>query len=266
MSADLVAWLPLAAKLILTAGIVVTASIVAERVGALTGALIATLPVTIWPAYVFVSLNHDAAYVAEAARSGLVINAFSGLFLLIYATLAQKRGIVLSLTLSVGCWITLAVLARSVGWKLESGVLLNLIIYPVCLWLSSNMRAVNMPQIKHAWYDLPMRTFMVCALMTAIIEAGNWAGPVLTGILAVYPISSTSLILILQPRIGGRAAAAVLASSLWSFFGIGFSLIAINLLIVPLGAAISLSAALAIPIAWNLTVWIVYRHMASAVH
>jgi len=128
------------------------------------------------------------------------------------------------------------------------------------------MRAVNMPQIKHAWYDLPTRTFMVCALMTAIIEAGNWAGPVLTGILAVYPISSTSLILILQPRIGGRAAAAVLASSLWSLFGIGFSLIAINLLIVPLGAAIALSAALAIPLVWNLTVWIVHRHIASAVN
>ncbi|MGA2892931.1 MAG: hypothetical protein ABSE22_08675 [Xanthobacteraceae bacterium] len=266
MPEELLAWLPLVAKLILTAGIVVTASIVAERVGALTGALIATLPVTIWPAYVFLSLNHDTAYVAEAARSGLVINAFTGLFLLLYATLAQKRGTVLSLTLSVASWITLAGFARSVGWKLESAVLLNFFIYPVCLWLSSSMRAVNMPQIKHAWYDLPTRTFMVCALMTAIIEAGNWAGPVLTGILAVYPISSTSLILILQPRIGGRAAAAVLASSLWSLFGIGFSLIAINLLIVPLGAAIALSAALAIPLVWNLTVWIVHRHIASAVN
>jgi hypothetical protein len=266
MSADLLSWLPLAAKLMLTAGIVVTASIVAERAGALTGALIGTLPVTIWPAYVFLSLNHEAAYMAEAALSGLVINAFTGLFLLVYATLAQKRGIFVSLTLSVGCWILLAVLARSVGWTLASAGLLNLIVYPACLWLSSATRSVDMPQLKHAWYDLPMRTFLVCALMTIILEASNWAGPVLTGILAVYPISSTSLMLILQPRIGGRAAAAVIANSLWSLFGISFSLVALNLSIVPFGAAISLAAALAIPIAWNLTVWIVHRHIVSAVN
>src|ERR1017187_4880462 len=39
MSADLISWLPLAAKLIVTAAIVVAASVIAERVGALTGAL-----------------------------------------------------------------------------------------------------------------------------------------------------------------------------------------------------------------------------------
>lgn len=203
---------------------------------------------------------------AEATLSGLAINACTGLFFLVYATLAQKRGIFVSLTVSIGCWISLAVLARSVGWTLAGAGLLNLIVYPVCLWLSGAMRAADMPQLKHAWYDLPMRTFLVCALMTTILEASDWAGPVLTGILAVYPISSTSLILILQPRVGGRAAAAVIANSLWSLFGISFGLVALNLSIVPFGAAISLAAALAIPIAWNLTVWIVHRHIVSAVN
>jgi hypothetical protein len=266
MSADLLSWLPLVVKLTLTAGIVVTASVIAERVGALAGALVATLPVTIWPAYVFISLDHDAAYIAEAALSGLVINAATGLFLLVYATLAQKRGLFVSLTLSVGCWISLAVLARSVGWTLASAGLLNLIVYPACLWLSSAVRTADMPQLRHAWYDLPMRTILVCALMATILEASNWAGPILTGILAVYPISSTSLILILQPRIGGRAAAAVIANSLWSLFGISFSLVALYLLIVPFGAALSLAAALAIPVAWNLTVWVVHRTAVFAVN
>lgn len=53
---DLVFWLPLALKLVLTAGIVVTASVVVER----AGALVVTLPVTVWPAYVFLSLDHDS--------------------------------------------------------------------------------------------------------------------------------------------------------------------------------------------------------------
>ena len=56
----------------------------------LTGALVATLPVTMWPAFLFLSLEHDTAYIAQAALSGLVINAVTGLFLLVYAMLAQK--------------------------------------------------------------------------------------------------------------------------------------------------------------------------------
>jgi presenilin-like A22 family membrane protease len=100
--------------------------------------------------------------------------------------------------------------------------------------------------------------------MAVILEVGNWTGPVLTGILAVYPISSTSLILILQPRVGGRAAGAVIANGLWSLFGISFGLIALVVLIVPFGATISLAAALAIPVAWNLTVWIVHRQFEFA--
>jgi hypothetical protein len=266
MSADLLSWLPLAANLTLTAAIVVTASVVAERVGALTGALVATLPVTIWPAYVFLSLNHDGAYIAQAALSGLVINAATGLFLLVYAALAQKHGMFVSLAAAAGCWILLAVLARSIGWTFATAALLNLLVYPACLWFGSALRNAEMPQLRHAWYDLPMRTILVCALMATILEVSKWAGPTLTGLLAVFPISSTSLILILQPRLGGRAAAAVIANSVWSLFGISFGLAALNLSIVPFGAAVSLAAALAIPVAWNLTVWVAHRRAAFAVN
>ena len=264
MSADLLSWLPLLAKLALTAGIVVTASVVAERAGPLTGALVATLPVTVWPAYVFLALDHDAAYIAAAARSGLAINAVTGVFLLVYAAFAQTRGLLVSFIAAVGSWIALALLARSVEWTLAGAGLLNLIVYPACLWLGRVMSTAEMPQLRRYWYDLPMRTLLVCALMATILEASNWAGPVVTGILAVYPISSTSLMLILQPRIGGRAAAAVIANSLWGLFGISFGLAALYLFIIPFGAASALAAALAIPIVWNLTVWTVSRRGAVA--
>src|SRR5450756_1660050 len=220
MSVDLLSWLPLVVKLTLTAGIVVTASVIAERVGALAGALVATLPVTIWPAYVFLSLDHDGGYIAQAALSGLVINAATGLFLLVYAALAQRRGTFVSLTLAAACWIALALLARSIGWTFATAGLLNLLVYPACLWLGSALRAAEMPRLRHAWYDLPLRTILVCGLMAAILEASNWAGPMLTGLLAV----------------------------------------------VPLGAVLSLAAALAIPIVWNLTVWLVHRRSPFALN
>jgi len=264
MFGDLLSWIPLLIKLLLTAGIVVTASVVAERAGPLTGALVATLPVTVWPAYVFLALDHDTAYISEAARSGLVINAVTAGFLLVYATLAQGRGLFVSIIAAVGTWIVLASLARSISWTLATAGLLNLIIYPVCLWLGSALSSAEMPLLRRAWYDLPMRTLLVCALMATVLEASTWAGPGVTGILAVYPISSTSLMLILQPRVGGRAAAAVMANSLWGVFGISFGLATLSLSVVSLGMVPALAAALVIPFLWNLIVWTVHRRDALA--
>jgi len=259
MSGDLLSWLPLLAKLAMTAGIVVAASVVAERAGPLIGALVATLPVTVWPAYVFLALDHDAAYVAAAARSGLAVNAVTGVFLLIYAVLAQSRGLSVCVGAAVGSWVVLALFARAVEWSLAAAGLLNLVVYPTCLWLGRAMNAAEMPPLRREWYDIPMRALLVCALMAALLEASTVTGPAVTGVIAVYPISSTSLMLILQPRIGGRAAAAVIANSLWGLFGISFGLTALGAGIVPYGAGPALAVALAIPVLWNLTVWMVRR-------
>ena len=94
------------------------------------------------------------------------------------------------------------------------------------------MGTAGMPRVPRAWYDLPMRALLVCVLMATILEVSTWAGPTVTGIIAVYPISSTSLMLILQPRIGGRATAAVMANSLWGLVGISVGLVALSLSIV----------------------------------
>lgn len=53
MSPELVMWFVLAMKMAVTALVVTTATIVAERLGATVGALVATLPVSAGPVYVF---------------------------------------------------------------------------------------------------------------------------------------------------------------------------------------------------------------------
>lgn len=240
----------------MTAGIVVSASVVVERAGPLIGALVVTLPVTVWPAYVFLSLDHDAAYLAASAQSGLAVNAVSAVFMLVYLVLAQTRGLIPSLLAAVACWIGLAWLARSVGWTLGGAALLNLVVYSACLRLSRRFREVTVPRVARQWYELPLRTALVCALMGAVLGLSHWAGPGATGMLAVYPISTTCTMLILHTRIGGRASAAVIANGLWGMLGIGGGLLALSLAILPLGTASALALALAIPVGWNLSVWV----------
>jgi hypothetical protein len=84
--------LVLAVKMAISAGLVVAAAAIAERAGPLLGALVATLPISAGPAYVFVSLDHGPAFIAASALASLVMNAATTLLALTYVLLAQRRG------------------------------------------------------------------------------------------------------------------------------------------------------------------------------
>ncbi len=264
ISPDSLYWLALAVKLVLTAAIVVTASVVVERAGPLIGALVVTLPVTVWPAFVFLSLDHDAAFLAQTALSGLAINAVTAVFMLVYLRLAQTRGLLLSLCAAIACWVALALSLRSIAWTVASAGLLNLAAYAICIRLGNRFREAQVPRLARQWYELPLRTLLVCALMGAVLVLSTFAGPVATGILTVYPISTTCTMLILHRRIGGRASAAVIANGLWGLFGIGWGLFALYVSIEPLGTGAALALTLAVPICWNLSVWAVRRRRLLA--
>ena len=65
----------LALRMAVAAAFVVSASFIAERSGPAIGALVATLPISAGPAYVFLALDHDAAFIAQGALTSLPINA-----------------------------------------------------------------------------------------------------------------------------------------------------------------------------------------------
>ncbi len=266
MSPDFVFWLALAVKLALTAGIVVTASFVTERAGPLIGALVVTLPVTVWPAYVFLSLDHDAEFIGASVVSGLGMSAVSGVFMLIYIVLAQKRALAVSLVSALACWLILAIAARSVSWNMTIAIFANLAVYPVCILLTRRYRDVAMPKIVRKWYDVPLRTLLVCALMATVLLIGGIVGPRATGFVAVFPISTASTMLILHPRIGGRASAAVITNGLFGLAGIGVGLTAFYFSIKPFGMVPALAVALLVPITWNLTVWVTRMRIVPAWH
>jgi len=79
---------------------------------------------------------------------------------------------------------------------------------------------------------------------------------VVTGFIAVFPIALVSAILILHPRIGGRATAAMAANGIRGMVGICFALAALQLSVIPLGPTVALALLLVIPMAWNLTTYL----------
>src|SRR5215831_277305 len=70
MSPELMMWFMLATKMAVTALFVTAATIIAERLGAMVGALVATLPVSAGPVYVFLALDHDSTFISSSHGGG----------------------------------------------------------------------------------------------------------------------------------------------------------------------------------------------------
>src|ERR1700712_869705 len=117
MTPELTYILALALRMAITAAFVITASIITERSGPVIGALVATLPISAGPSYVFLALDHDAAFIAEGALASLPVNAATIFLGLTYVVLAQRYNMLISLSAAVTVWIVLVTLTRIVHWS-----------------------------------------------------------------------------------------------------------------------------------------------------
>jgi hypothetical protein len=93
-----------------------------------------------------------------------------------------------------------------------------------------------------------------------VVLVSQRLGPTVSGVVAAFPIVFTSLIVILHPRIGGRANAAVVANAMAGMVGFTLAVVIVIVTAVPLGSPIALSLALAVAVAWNLMLLFARRH------
>jgi hypothetical protein len=264
MSPDLAFWLALALKMAVTAGFVVVASMMAERAGPAVGAMIATLPIAAGPSYIFLALEHDAAFIANSALGSLAANPAIALFSLTYVMLAQRRSLAASLVPALAIWFVLAFAFSSAASTPAGVIALNVLVFAICIPLAMRYCHVAMPRTVRHWYDIPLRASMVACLVAIVIGASTRVGPAVTGVLAVFPIVLTSLILIFQPRVGGPAIAALLANGIWGLAGFSVALLMLYLATVAFGVWTAYALSLATSLIWNFVVWSVRRRMPRA--
>jgi hypothetical protein len=255
MSPDAMFFIELATKMAVTAAFVVAATAVAERSGPFLGGFVATLPISAGPVYLFLALDHDASFIAASALASLAANAVTGLFALVYILVAQVRGPLVSLLVTLGFWALAIFTVRSFVWTLPGALMLNAASYAVAVPVARRFRSAQFPPPRRRWYDVPLRAGLVAVLVATVVGLSTRVGPALTGMLAVFPVVLTSLILIFHPRIGGPPTAAILANTLPGLVGFAAALLALHLATVPLGKTAALILALAVSIVWNLTLW-----------
>ncbi|WP_336486969.1 hypothetical protein [Methylobacterium nigriterrae] len=247
-------WMPVLARALTTGLVVVLASALAEAAGPFWGALIISLPVTAGPAYAFMALQHEPAFIAGAALNGFAANAATGAFLIVYARLAPAGPQPRALGAAVLAWLAGALLVSQIAWTPLAALALNGAVYGLGAALFRTGRRTDYRRSAVAarrWLDLLIRAAAVALFVTAVLAASSVLSPARTGVIAAFPVALTSTIVILHPRVGGAATAQLAVTAIRGVFGFGLTLLTLHLLVEPWGVARALLAALGVSLAWS---------------
>jgi small-conductance mechanosensitive channel len=247
-------WLPPLVRALSTGLLVVSASAIAEALGPFWGALIASLPVSAGPAYVFLAMQHGADFIAASALSSFTANAATGLFLICYGVLSGRCTGWASLGTAVLVWLAASLAAHQIAWSPLTALGLNLGVYGIGFALldaaHSGERHPSAPAPRRQ-FDLAMRAVAVAVFVSLVVTVSTMLGPDATGFVAVFPISLISLFVIVRPRIGGAATSLLAAHALRSMLGFGVMLLVLHLAVRPWGATAALAIALLVPVLWS---------------
>jgi hypothetical protein len=214
--------------------------------------MIAALPTAAGAAYVILAIEHPPGFIAASAVGSMAIGAAVAVFAAVYAVLAQRHGLVLSLGVSLFAWFACAALLRQFHWTPLSALVLNAAVYAITIPLSWRYRSVAPPrQFLRTPYDIPLRALAAAAVVVVVTTASRSIGSFASGMFALFPIVFCSSIVILHPRVGGKATASVMANAQVALIGLTLAFMAVHYLVEPLGSWWALVIGLGVAVAWS---------------
>ncbi len=197
---------------VITALWVTVATVVAERWGTKVGAVVTTLPSSAVVAFWFIAVEQGADF---ASRTAIVIPAEMGInvvFLGLFVALSG-RGLPVALSGALGGWTALSTLlyASDLDDLLLSWLIFITMIACVTAWLRVSHRFSQQPgrNISYTPGELAFRGVFAGAMISVSIVGAAVGGPVVAGILSVFPAIFTSTMVILYLRQGREFSGAV---------------------------------------------------------
>lgn len=249
-------------KLASTALLVVVATGFAARFGAFIGAMIAAIPISAGPAYLFIAMENDTAFVAQSALTSVAVNPMTVVFLIICASLVERWGILVGLVAGLAAWFAGAFAVSYYPMSLIEACLFNGFVFAVAIYLSRSLLGdVAGKPPKRGWIDIPLRVAAVVMVVGSAVVVGRIVGPKAAGVVALVPVVWISMAVVIYARQGGATCSAVLANGIVPMIGFWLALAAIHLLAEAHGSTVALMAGLAVSVGWTLGVTIARPYM-----
>lgn len=208
------------APFLLSCGVVILITVLAERYGTKAGGILGTLPSTIVVAFLFIALNKGTAF---AARAAVVVPAEMGInivFLFIFSLLAH-RSVYGALALSLFIWMLLSFILYMA--ELENIALSMVVYFAVMLsaffFLEKRKRVPSSGRVA-VHYSATKLLFrgVFAGIVIAIAVALANIGEMMSGIFSVFPaiFLSTMLIFIREhgPAFTGSMGKAMILGTL----------------------------------------------------
>ncbi len=245
-----------ALKMTMTAAIVVAASVVAERSGPFVGALIAALPTAAGAAYIILAIEHPPSFIAGGAVGSMAANAGVAVFSLAYAVLAQRLGVIASISIALLIWFACAAATRFVDWTMPTALLLNAVVFAIVIPAGARYRTDTAVKAETHPSDIAWRALVVAVCVAIVTAASHSIGSFASGMFAVFPVVISSLLVIIHMRLGGPAAGSVAAHVPAALIGLSLGFIPVHLMADTVGVWWSFLAGVVICLAWNGLLWL----------
>ncbi|TDR94647.1 hypothetical protein [Enterovirga rhinocerotis] len=242
----------LACRMAIVAAIVLAISAVVGRAGPFLGAMLASIPISAGPAYVFLALDHDAAFLANSTVASILSVGATGPFVWAYCVVSRRAGTIPSIGAAIAALVATVFVTNLFDWTFPGAFVWSAtLIGGSFLATGFARRAAVRVALPNRRIDLLVRAGAVMTVVAAVSILGELAGPVAAGYGALMPVVFLSLIIVLQPRVGAAPVAGIVSHALAGIGGFVPALSVVHLTALPLGSAMALSLGLATSLAWN---------------
>lgn len=202
---------------ILSAIIVVTVTIIAERYGTKVGGILGTLPHLIIIAFVFIALNKDEEFASRAASVVPIEVGINIMFLFLFAHFSN-RSLVTCLTISLAAWLACSVALVIIDFH---DIYLSLVAFGAC-WITAvilfervkGIGSVAQVKVEYTWKKLIARGSLAGVVIAFAVVMSN-VGSVLSGIFSVFPAMFLSTMIISHREHGPKFVSGLAKSMIF---------------------------------------------------
>ncbi|MDF7775558.1 hypothetical protein P1X14_09900 [Sphingomonas sp. AOB5] len=254
-------------KVALTALVVVSATIVAERLKPIWAGILTTIPLSSGAAFVMLALSESPAFLSDAALAALVTSIAAYAYLAVFVSLAPRRAAFASVSAAFLTWLAFSTISYAFAWSLTAALLGNLLAYAACRIIT---RSAPDPHVagrraSPTRRDLLLRGLAVGLLATVVSISGRYVGPTVAGTLAVFPMVYVTVAFIVHRRAGGAVAAATMGSAATPLVGVSLAFFTLAALATVTGSLAAMLAALAVTMLWPLMLALRHLHLNRAI-
>ncbi|MEU8664029.1 hypothetical protein [Actinoplanes philippinensis] len=233
-------------KLMLAPLLVVGSSLAGRRWGdRVTGVLVA-FPIVAGPILLITCLEQGVEFGARAAAASLLGLVSLAVFAVVFAHAGRRWhwwAALVAAWLATGLAdVVLAGQSLAAGWALL--LVLAAIVAGRRLIAAVDGEPPAGKAVRPPWWDLPGRAVATAALVLFVTGIAATAGPVVTGILAPFPIATSVVAGFVHSQQGAAAAVRTMAGVLQGLAGFAVFGFLTSVLLVPAGAGAAFAVAI----------------------